>query len=200
MLNAGRKKEDDISEIDLLSCSSLTSKWIPKFMYGSSCWKVMSGEWDVRKPNTIVFRKDAEVKTGENYSIIGPSTWSDYILNVKVRVLSDSLKPPEGGALIYYRFKNVKNNYSVHICIAKKRIEIIKRYRGNWSTIAGQDFDVETMKEYDIGITAHESVHQLQINGKKQMEIIDNDILSGCVGLGMKYCDVEYSRALVSII
>jgi len=192
------EKTDKSFEIDLLSNPFITRKWIPHFLCGPNRWKVLSGKWEVKSPGKILYTMEAEVKTGENISLIGSPSWSNYVLRVKLKFMSESIKPPHGGAIIYFLFKNIRNYYSIHICIYKKRIEIIKRYLGNWIALAGQDYDLRQGKEYDVSINTDSGTHQCQINGVNLFEVRDNDISKGRVGIGTKYCNIKITHASIS--
>ena len=42
--------------------------------------------------------------------------------------------------------------------------------------------------------------HKLEINGSNQFTARDEDISKGCVGIGIKYCDVEFNHVSVLIL
>jgi len=171
----------------------------PEFFYDNHRWKVFSGKWEVQASGSIQYLTEPRVTTGENLAIAGSPSWDQYQLDIKCKILTGSLKPPEGGAILYYFFKNINNYYSFHICIYKRKLEIIKRVQGAWSTIAEYDYDFIANEDYPISINVNSGIHQFMIDGHKQLEIIDNDISRGCVGIGAKYCDVEFSHVSVSI-
>jgi hypothetical protein len=142
---------------------------------------------------------ETTLNTGENISLIGSTAWSDFIFQVKFKILTESLRPPEGGVICYSHFKNFKNYYSFHFCHFKKKIEVIKRVFGVWSTIAYQDYDFISKKEFLITISSLSGVHQCWINGEKYLEVADRDVTGGCLGIGSKFCDVEFSHVSVSL-
>ena len=184
---------------NLLSNPHIGHRWIPRFFIHKHFWKVLSGKWLVKSPNQIIYLKQPYVKTAENISIIGSSNWNNLILQIKFKILTDTKKPPEGGVILYTLFKNIKNFYSFHICIFKQRIEFIKRYRGIWSVIAEQEFNVEIQKDYFMKVRRSSGIHELEINGTNQFTACDEDISNGCIGIGIKYCDVELNHVSVLI-
>lgn len=141
----------------------------------------------------------SRVNIGENLCIAGLGSWTDLTFQVKLRMLTDSMNPPEGGTILYFRFKNIKNYYSFHLCLPKQKVEFIKRVRGIWTTVAEHDYDFETRKDYSVAITTDSEIHECQIDGTSLIVSHCNDIAKGCIGIGAKYCDVEFNYVSVSL-
>lgn len=187
------------SHINLLSMPAVKYKWFSPFMRRKDRWEVFSGTWELKSSDRLIYLKEPEVKTGENIAVTGSPEWNNLTLQVRFNILTDSIKPPEGGVIIYVLFRNIRNYYSYHFCLFKKKVELIKRFRGVWSTIAEQDYDLEPGKDYQVSIDAGYGIHKFQINGANRMEVHDSDILNGLVGIGIKYCDAEFKEVSVSI-
>lgn len=149
-------------------------------------------------PHRIIYYKDHRVSHTENASIIGSPEWTAYSLQVSFRIRSDSIRPPEGGVIVFFLFKNIRNHYAFHFCLAKQKIELLKRVRGTWTTIAERDYPLETQKEYRSQIRTGSGIHQCDVGGEMQIQASDTDIAEGCVGIGAKYCDVEFSHLTLS--
>lgn len=186
-------------KLDLLSSSLIVPKWAPRFLYDHLHWKTLSGKWETDPSKQTMFLKNPKIKTGENISIIGSSHWKNIKLDVRFKILTNSKKPPEGGVILYYLFKNINNYYSLHFCIYKKKIELIKRHKGIWTTIRQQDFNLKINEAYSIKITANDGIHRCQIGGGGAIEVSDSDIFEGCVGIGAKYCGAEFSQVSANI-
>ena len=186
-------------EIDLLAKPRTTQRWIPHFLRLQQCWKVFSGDWKPELSDRIMYHKDSQIPDSENASIIGSSLWDRFTFKVKFNILSDSIKPPEGGVILFFLFKNIRNHYSFHFCLFKKKIELIKRLNGAWTTVAEQNFNFVTGKEYMATVDTSSGVHQCSIDGVNQIETFDADISKGCVGIGAKYCDVEFNHISVLV-
>lgn len=192
-------KKNRYLEFDLLSISKIKQKRIPLFFRHQDCWKVFSGKWKTESAEKIVYLREPKVKTGENISIIGSDSWKDFILRVRFNILTSSNNPPEGGLILYFLFKDIRNYYSFHFCLVKQKVEFIKRIQGVWSTIAEKDYNLDIQKYYSTAIKTHSGIHICQIDGKNLIEGYDADITNGCVGIGVKYCDVEFSKISVFI-
>lgn len=199
MHNHNNEKGEKSFGNNLLSNPNIAHKWIPRFLSSQNYWKVLSGKWQIESPNRIIYLKYPNVKTGENISIIGSKNWADFNFKVRFKILTQSIKPPEGGVILYYLFKNLYNFYSFHFCLSKQKIELIKRLRGTWSTIAEQTYDFETQKDYSVIINTILGMHQCKINGTNVIQKRDTDILKGCIGIGTKYCDIEFTHVSVSL-
>jgi hypothetical protein len=185
--------------IDLLSVGKARQRWIPQRLRRQDCWKVFSGKWMLELPDKIMYCKDSKVSIAENASVIGSHEWNGYSLKVSFRILSGSIKPPEGGVIIFFHFQDINNHYSFHFCLFKQKIELIKKHRGIWTTIAAQEYTLETGKDYLVSVTTGSGVHQCAINGINQIKEHDGDLSQGCIGLGAKYCDTEFNHVSISL-
>ena len=107
------EKKKNTFTIDLLSRPKVSQNWIPLLQRRQNCWKVLSGKWKSESSNKIIYLREPKVTTGENFAIIGSRKWNDFTLQVKYKILNDSIKPPEGGTIIYFLVKNKKNFYSL---------------------------------------------------------------------------------------
>ena len=188
-----------VAETDLLSTCSGTHKWIPQFLRGKNSWKIFSGEWSLKTPNKMVCRNRPHVSTGENLAIIGSRRWRKFTLNIKFKILTKSIKPPQGGAIVYFLFANLRNFYSVHCCLCKNRIELIKRVKGNWLTLQSAVTNFETGSSYTITINTDQGNHSCHLNGLNVIMARDTDISKGCLGIGAKYCDVQFDQVSVTL-
>jgi len=186
-------------EIDLLTKPWRIQRWIPHLLRRQQYWKVFSGDWDRGLSDRIVFHKESPESGTENASVIGSSQWEQFTFKVKFKMISDSIKSPEGGVIMFFLFKNIKNHYSIHFCLFKQKIELIKRLHGTWTTIAERYYNFVTGKEYVAVVTTSSGAHQCHIDGANQIEAFDGDISRGCVGIGAKYCDIEFSHVSVMV-
>jgi len=176
-----------------------TQKGIPHLLRRQQYWKVFSGNWNMAPSDRIIFHKESPESGTENASVIGSSLWDEFTFKVKFKMVSDSIKSPEGGVIVFFLFKNIKNHYSFHFCLFKQKIELIKRLHGTWTTIAERDYNFVTGKEYVATVSTSSGLHQCHIDGVNQIEKFDGDISKGCVGIGAKYCDIEFSHISVMI-
>lgn len=161
-------------------------------------WKVFSGKWQICSPHRTICINQPSERSIENISVIGSPSWNSFTFQTRLRVLSESTKPPEGGAIVYFLFKNIKNYYSLHFCVSKQKIELIKRVKGVWTTLAEQYSTVRVGENYLLNIKTHLGIHQYQINQSDSIMVVDSDIQTGCVGFGVKYCNVEFSQPNIS--
>jgi len=195
----GAAQGHDGSSVDLLSSFGAAPKWRSMFHRDPYQWRILSGKWEITPFNRVLCSAEAGTRSGESIAVTGSPRWSDFTLEVTFKLLSQSIKPPEGGVILFFLFKNFKNYYSCHFCIYKKKIEFIKRVRGVWTVTAEEDFDAEMQRDYRIAIRTNSGTHQCFIDGTKWMQVRDQDIPQGCVGIGAKYCDVEFSHVSVSL-
>jgi len=185
-------KNNVFTKIDLLSKPKVALKLDPRFFFGRYRWKVHSGKWEIISAERAIYYKNPHVKYGENISTFGSNSWHNINLEIGFKILTESLKPPEGGLIIYLLFKNIKNYYSIHFCPSKNKIELIKRIKGNWSTVAEYNYDLNIFFDYNVSINFSSKIISCSINGKICFDKIYCDLSKGCIGIGVKYCDVEF--------
>jgi len=130
-------------KIDLLSNPTVRSSWIPKVLCGKNQWKICSGVWEFRDPGELLYSYTSNARTGDAIAIFGSPRWTSYTLTTALSILSESARPPEGGAILFYNFINPDNYYSLHVCMAKQKLEIIKRVKGKWATVSEYQFPIE---------------------------------------------------------
>lgn len=186
-------------KIDLVPPSKILNKWVPEFLRPSHYWKLLSGNWKSNSQNHITFSCDPSYKTGENIAIAGNSSWNDYRLDLQFRFTTASSTPPEGGIIIYFYLRNLKNFYSFHYCLFKNQIEFIKRYRGIWSSGVKEEFFFKLNKDYKVRIISRYGFHRCQIDDTIIEVNNEMDISNGCIGVGVKYCNAIFQVISVSL-
>ena len=191
--------DKEFIEIDLLTKPRTIQRAIPHLLRRQRYWKVFSGDWDMGLSDRIIFHKESPESGTENASVIGSSQWEQCTFKIKFKMVSDSIKSPEGGVIMFFLFKNIKNHYSFHFCLFKQKIELIKRLHGTWTTIAERDYNFVTGREYTASVRTSSGIHKCHIDGVHQIEKFDGDISKGCVGIGAKYCDIEFSHLSVIV-
>lgn len=199
MSNQSEKASSGYQDIDLLSPAHVTRSWVPNFLRSRHSWKVLSGKWKLESPQRFICIQGPKMSAAEDLCIVGQTDWDNLTFHVNFRMLSRSRKPPEGGTIVYFLFKNTRNHYSFHFCLFKQRIEFIKRVRGHWTIMTGRYYNLKTQRDYTVTINTNAGAHHCCIDGTDLMDVHDSDILAGCVGIGSKYCDVEFSRISASI-
>jgi hypothetical protein len=186
-------------EIDFLAEPRTKSKWMPHFWGDRYAWQVLSGEWRVSSPHAVVYRQNPAIRNGENISVVGSRHWGDFDLRLQLRFLTVSSRPPEGGAIVYFFIRNLRNYYSFHLCLDKQRVEFIKRRDGFWNEHGRREFHFAEEEDYSVEIASRGGVHECRINGTGVMAVKDRDFSRGRIGLGVKYCDLELSKVILSL-
>ena len=186
-------------KIDLVPPLKILNKWVPEFLRPSYDWKLLSGNWKFNSQNHITFTCDPSYKTGENIAITGDASWNDYRMDLQFRFTTISSHPPEGGIIIYFFFRNLKNFYSFHFCQFKSQIEFIKRYRGFWYSGVKEKFNFILNRDYNVSIISRHGRHRCQIDDTILEVNNEMDISNGCIGVGVKYCNASFQVISVSL-
>ncbi|MFC2141390.1 hypothetical protein ACFLR7_00465 [Acidobacteriota bacterium] len=179
---------------NLLDSVNVQSKWVPFVFRKKNAWVIFSGEWKHESPGKIMFLCDPAVNFGENYASYCSRVYSDFTLNLRFRFLKESIRPPEGGVIIYFYFKNYKNFFSFHFCLPKQRIEFVKRLKGIWSICSGENCNFVLDQDYSVSVNSFAGTYNCQIDGLDIMTVRAEDVSNGYLGIGTKFCDVEFSQ------
>jgi hypothetical protein len=156
-------------------------------------WRVSSGRWEKVGESRIVHHRTEKTKHDESIAVWGPSIWNQTSFTVTFRFLSNTGKPPEGGAILFFLFRNPRNHCSFHFCLFKKKIQMIRRARGSWSILDECDCDLEVGREYSATVHSESGTHACQLDDLNRLEVVDRTIPRGAVGIGGKYCDIEFA-------
>ena len=184
--------------LNLLSRPAAKRKPLFQLMQKQDIWRVYSGELRIKGTHQAIFLMEPNVKTAENIAITGSRFWNNFIFKIRFNIKSDSIKPPEGGTIFYFHFNNLRNFYSIHCGVCKRKVEFIKRIRGRWQVVAGKNYNFNKDSPYSFTITSKSGYHQCRINGENLLSVTDTDIQAGFVGIGTKLCDTEFSRVSIS--
>ena len=155
-------------------------------------WRVLSGAWEKAGESRVVHRGTERTRHGESIAVWGPSIWSEASLTVTFRFLSNTGKPPEGGAILFFAFKNPRNHCSFHFCLFKKKIQMIRRAGGSWTILDECSCDLEVGPEYSVAIHSKSGIHACHLEGLSSLQVVDRAVPRGAVGIGGKYCDIEF--------
>lgn len=183
--------------VDFLERQYFRYRWPWRYFPKKTTWRIFSGDWILKSPNSIYCKADPKVKTGENLSVYGSERWENYTFEVRFRISTTSIKPPEGGAILYFNYSGKKDFYSFHFCPSKQRIEMIKRVKGRWATLGKKSCDLHIGKENTVRIVTNNGLHKCSMDGNNLLEILDDRIQSGCIGIGTKYCDTEFMNVSI---
>lgn len=166
-----------------------------------SSWKYTTDQWRVSRNNEfgneageIVYQQPL-ARNGESMSIIRAGDWKDYSFSVDFQFTTHTIAPPEGGAILYFRYRNRKNYYSVHFCLATRRIEFWKRVAGEWQKVAiGAAIPFEVGRWYTAVVQTVGSRHDCYIDGHLAGRLEDADFPAGTAGIGAKFCGASFRR------
>lgn len=164
-------------------------------------WKYTTDRWQIARNGEVgadtgdVVYQQPLARTGESMSIIRAGNWEDYTFSVDFRFTTHTIAPPEGGAILYFRYRNKKNYYSVHFCLATRRIEFWKRFHGNWEKAAiGAAVHFEVDRWYTACIRTEGNNHMCFIDDHMAGALEDTDIDAGTAGIGAKFCGASFRR------
>ena len=71
---------------------------------------------------------------------------------------------------------------------------MVRRVRGSWRILEECDCDLDVGREYSATIRSEAGVHACQLDGLSRLEVVDRAIPRGAVGIGGKYCDIEFAE------
>ncbi len=197
-MSAFQSEKRHTDEIDLLSPLKQVNRWTPELFRQSEYWNLKSGRWELNEKGHLIFSCDRSCNVSENIAIVGSHSWKNYRIDIQFKFITASLRPPEGGMIVYYYLRNLNNFYSFHFCLYKKQVEFIKRYQGEWYSGPKKNIDFELNKAFKVSITSQDGRHRC--HGKDFVVDVDEKIKikNGRMGIGVKYCDVEFQSISVA--
>lgn len=77
-------------------------------------WTVLDGTWQTTLNGTIVYEQTKK-NLERTISTAGNPNWTDYVFEVKVKFLFPPGTPPRTGAILFFRFQDVSNYYSLYL-------------------------------------------------------------------------------------
>ncbi len=155
-------------------------------------WRRISGAWQCEDSDSGMVLTEPMGRGDESAAIYEGIKTARCAVHVSLRLLTESCAPPQGGAIVYFLFKNPKNHYSFHFCLPKGRVEFVKRYKGSWSVGEGVEFPLRTHRQYEIDITSDAARHTCSVDGSPVLTVHDADIAMGSPGVGAKCCGAEF--------
>lgn len=145
----------------------------------SKGWKVANGDW---------YLEDGFYKVGRGniaeHSLVGQQDWKNYVIDTKVRIDDVHF------AGVVFRAKSEKEYYTYYLNTLDQRNQLFKHSEGDWGnrqeigwtwTVGGIHLQNDTW--YDVSVEVFKNKFICYINGKKQLEIVDNSYETGKVGL-----------------
>ncbi len=193
-----RQVETELAGKNLLSSFQPRKGRLSRFPASADTWKICSDDWVGESKSRARIEAGRRAKLDESMAIIGRRDWSDLNLSVVFKFLTGTIKPPEGGAIVYFLFKNARNHMALHFCQGKNKIQLFKRTGGIWSMLKEQIFIFELNRNYEVGIRSSSGIHQCFIGCTPAIWARDHEIANGRIGIGGKLCDVEFSWVSLS--
>ncbi len=178
---------------NLLSSFPARAGRFSRFLARDEDWKIIAGRW-ARKPDScVVMKTEDKPGAGESMAVIGPSL-SDIDLRVRFTLQTDTIRPPDGGAIIFFLVRNAQVHLSFHFCVAKNRIQLFKRTRRVWTMLGEGKFAFGLNREYDVQVRSRLGLHECRMEDGTTVQAKDGQLERGCTGIGGKLCDVEFSH------
>jgi hypothetical protein len=188
--------QDDDAKNLLLSFPRRTGR-IPRLWRSARAWDIVSGDWTRQPEGPVRLRGDRDPRPGESMALIGRQCGHELAIRVRFRFLSDTCKPPEGGAIVFFLVQNEENHLAFHYCLGKNQIQLYKRIHGVWTMLGAQSFQFELSREYEVGIQTGGGVHECRMRDVSILRVCDRELLLGSVGIGGKFCDIEFIQLQV---
>ena len=164
--------------------------------------KAPFGEWKIKNPGSYFIESTIQpdgtignvLKTDNNAIIFIPGDWKDYFFEVKTR---------DGEPGVFFRLTN-NGNEGYYITKGLGYMTGIRLYKfaGNTKQMIAESKGFEVKGWWDVKIEVIGNTIVVYANGKKYMDIKDNDpkLSFGGVGLGSIYGGVLFDNVRVKTI
>jgi hypothetical protein len=166
---------------------------ILKLLRHAHNWKILSGCWTSESESRVQLNGNEATGYDESMAVIGRRDWSKIELRVRFRFLTNTIRPPDGGAILFFLANNTNNHLAFHYCIGKNSIQLFKKARGVWTILGEQRFEFQLNREYAAMVQTHFGVHECLMEDGTRLKVDDQEISRGCIGIGGKFCNVEFS-------
>jgi hypothetical protein len=154
-------------------------------------WKIISGDW-TKQLTAVRLDGNDPANQGESLAILGRRDWTHIEFQAGFRFLTGTIKPPDGGAILFFLARNTNNHLAFHFCIGKNRIQLFKKARGTWAMLGEETFEFELNKHYTAKIRTESGVHHCLMDDGTCLQIEDSEIFRGRIGIGGKLCSIEF--------
>jgi hypothetical protein len=155
-------------------------------------WEIISGSWKSRPESRVILNGNARDANAEPMAMIGSRCWSDIELQVTFQFLTGTMNPPDGGAIVFFLAKNRNNHLAFHFCVGKHSLQLFKKVRGIWAMIGEKRFEFLQNRKYVAQIHSSSGIHHCRMEDGTCLQVLDSDISSGRVGIGGKFCVIEF--------
>jgi hypothetical protein len=156
-------------------------------------WNVISGSWSRESLTGVRLNAARDAEHLESMAIFGPRDWKTIELRARFRFLTDTIRPPDGGAILFFLARNQNNHLAFHYCVGKNKVQLFKKAHGVWTLLSDRSFEFQLNREYVTEVRSHFGIHECVMDDGTRLRTCDLEIPCGCIGIGGKYCDVEFS-------
>jgi pectate lyase len=159
----------------------------------SNNWSVQSGydDWSIESENGNYVYYSSSTSEGRTYA--GDQSWSDYTVKAKIKVEDFN---GSNRALLAGRYQDGNNYYAASLT-GNNKLEILRKAGGSTSTIASKTYSLSTGQWYEVQLVMTGSTIQMFVDGELELEVNDNAISSGGIGLVGRKAKVKYDDVLV---
>jgi hypothetical protein len=161
-------------------------------------WKIVSGSWTSAMQPQVRLNGEGTDGQIESMAVIGRRDWSNIELRVRFKFLSDTMRPPDGGAIVFFLARNRNNHMAFHFCMGKDSIQLFKKVHGIWAMVGETRFEFQLNRQYAAEIRSGSGIHRCLMEDGTCLQANDPDISRGCIGIGGKFCIVEFDWLSVS--
>ncbi len=150
------------------------------FTSGSmSKWSISSGKWNAT-------RGVAEVTGPAHLAFIGDTNWSDYSIEVTTKMDGSDL--PEVTWLksyVFFRVQEPDSYYRFGYHGDSRSLELSKMIKGEWTPMSLAPFDIGVNTWVTFRVVANGSDIRCYADGKLVIQVTDNSLATGRVGIGV---------------
>ena len=157
-----------------------------------------TGDWSIVTDGSLVYRQGTTSNTFR-VAYAGDATWTDQVVEAKVKVLGFVEGSTSNLVGVYARFKDINNHYSVALRYDGK-IAIRRRLNGsNNSITGGATAGIVTDRWISVKFEAIGSTLNAYIDGALRASVVDCSIPAGGVAVGTTNSTAEFDDIRVTL-
>jgi photosystem II stability/assembly factor-like uncharacterized protein len=159
-------------------------------------WTTSGGTWSVVLNNGNYEYKQADNTTGSAISSAGDSTWTDYTVEAKVKLLSFNTSTTTGSFAVNTRYSSSSDRY-IFSYLRSGKLQIKKKVAGVDTVLAEKSFALSAGTQYTYKVVSKGNTLEFYVNGLLELTATDSSHTSGKIAVNTSNASIQIDDVLV---
>jgi photosystem II stability/assembly factor-like uncharacterized protein len=158
-------------------------------------WATTGGTWSVVNFDTYEYKQSDDTASSA-ISTAGDSTWTDYTVTARMKVISFNSGTTTGSFAISTRYTDSSNRY-IFSFLRSGKLQIKKKVSGVDTVLAETAYTYSTGTYYNLKIVNSGSNLEFYVNGVLQLTATDSSLASGKIAVNSSNASIKVDDVLV---